>query len=243
MIRAVPFTSIWLGLIVWILLGGALLSFTGYILYQDYLFANFSKPITGTVDRVFLKVGQGKHGPTYTPCLDYHYQVPGIRIDCEQTVQRDTYYLARAGGSIPLLYVTSAPEDSRIDMPAENQKIRYLSYGLVALSLLVSIGGTWVLLYTLRQNKTYRYLRANGLHCQGIVTKVKFDVVNKGRTRRYYVLFTFRDNQGREIKGRSWYIKPGYEYLWPEQGPIQVYYDAQNPKSFTVNLDSNTSSR
>jgi hypothetical protein len=236
MIRAIPYTPLWFGLIIWGLIGGALLIGTGYMLYQDFLFANYGRHTQGTVERKFMRVGQGRHGPTYTPCLDYRYEMPGMAVTSECTVQRDTYTSVSEGESLPILYVSSQPTDNRIDLPAENRQVELITYGLVAASLAVAGGGTWILLYTMKRNKINRYLLASGLSCVGTVTEIKYDVVGKGRTKRYYLLFTFRDNQGREIAGRSWYLKPGDESLWRESSPIRVHYDLRNSETFTVDL-------
>lgn len=243
MIRAVPYTSLWFGFIIWGLIGGALLIGTGYMLYQDFLFANYGQHTQGTVERKFMRVGQGKHGPTYTPCLDYRYQVPGVAVTAECTVRGDTYASVSEGESLPILYVPSQPTDNRIDLPAENRQVELITYGLVAASLAVAGGGAFILRYYVRQNKINRYLLANGLQYTGTVTEIKYDVVGKARTKRYYLLFTFRDNQGREISGRSWYLKLGDECLWRESSPIRVYFDPKNSESFTVDLNSDPSSR
>ena len=243
MIRAVPFTSIWLGLVIWVLIGGGFLVATGYMLYQDFLFANYGQHADGTVLRKFMKVGQGKHGPTYTPCLDYRYQMPGMAVTSESTVQGDTYATVSEGGAIPVLYVSTEPTDNPIDLPAENRMVSIFTYGLLAASVVVSGGGAWTLVYTVKRNKLNRYLLASGLPCTGTVTDVKFDLTNKGRTKLYYVLFTFRDNQGREIAGRSWYLKRGEETQWRESSPIRVYYDLRDSKNFTVDLSSGPTNR
>jgi len=238
MIRAVPFTSIWLGLIIWVLIGGGFLVATGYMLYEDFLFANYGRHATATVERKFMRVSQGKHGPTYTPCLDYRYQLPGMAVTSECTVQGDTYASVSEGGSIPVLYVSTEVTDNRIDLPAENKMVEIMTYGLIAASVVVSGGGAWTLVYTLKRNKLNRYLLASGLQCTGTVTDLKFDLVGKARTKRYYLLFTFRDNQGVEIAGRSWYLNRGEETMWRESSPIRVYFDIRNSKDFTVDLNS-----
>lgn len=225
------------------LIGGGLLSGTGYMLYEDYLFANYGRQTAGMVERKFMRVSQGKHGPTYTPCLDYRYQMPGFSVTSESTVQGDTYAAVAEGGSIPVLYVTNEPTDNRIDLPAENRMVQMITYGLLAGSLIVSVAGIWTLVYTLKRNKLNRYLLASGLACTGTVTDVNYDVVGKNRTLRYYLLFTFRDNQGREIAGRSWYLKRGDESLWRASSPIRVYYDLRSPESFTVDLNLSSSDR
>jgi hypothetical protein len=238
MIRAVPFTSIWFGLVIWVLIGGALLTGTGYMLYEDFLFANYGRHADGIVERKFMKVGHGKHGPTYTPCLDYRYQMPGMAVTSESTVQGDTYATVSEGGSIPVLYVSTEVTDNRIDLPAEQQMVRNLTYGLLAGSLIVTVAGVWTLVYTLKRNKLNRYLLASGAPCTGTVTDVNYDVVGKNRALRYYLLFTFRDNSGREIEGRTWYLKRGEEALWRTSSPIRVYYDLRDSKDFTVDLNS-----
>jgi hypothetical protein len=243
MIRAVPYTSLWFGVILWTLLTGALLIYTSWWLYQDFLFAYHSKSTVGIVERKFMKVGQGKHGPTYTPWLDYRYQTERMATECDSSVQSATYSGISPGNSIPILYLPEEFTNNRINLPAENRHVLLITWGLVAGSLVVSVGGAFILRYYVQQNKINRYLLASGLSCQGTVTEIKYDLVGKARTKRYYLTFTFRDNQGGERTGRSWYLKRGDENMWREGSSIHVYFDPGNSKSFTVDLNSGPSGR
>lgn len=236
MTRAIPFTSIWLGLVLWVLVGGSLLAGASWLLYQDYLFANYGKPIMGTVDRKFMRETQGKHGPVYTPCLDYEFQVGQMTAHCESTVQNGTYESVTEGDPLPIIYLPEKITDNRINLPAENQRVQLITFGLVTASLVVFVGGLFILRYYLRQNKINRYLLSNGLSCQGLVSEVKFNLVGKAQTKQYYLVFTFRDNQGRERAGTTWPLKRGEESLWKESSPIQVYFDPNNSERFTVDL-------
>ncbi|HEV3271612.1 MAG TPA: DUF3592 domain-containing protein [Candidatus Methylacidiphilales bacterium] len=241
MIRAVPYTSLWFGVIIWTLVTGALLIGTSWWLHQNYLFAYHSKAAMGIVERKFMRVSHGRHGDNYTPCLDYRYQTERMAADCDSAVQGDTYSAVSVGDSIPILYLPEEFTDNRINLPAENQKVRLITFGLIAASLVIAVGGAFTLRYYVRQNKTNRYLLANGLSCQGAVTDVNYDLIGKARTKRYYLIFKFRDNQGRERTGRGWYLKPGDENLWKENSLIHVYFDSNNSESFTVDLDSGPS--
>jgi len=236
MIRAVPYTPLWLGGALWLLVTGALLYGTAWQLYQNFLFDHHSQSTVGTVERKFMQVGQGKHGKTYTPCLDYRYQVDRMVAHGQSTVHNDTYSAVSEGGDIPILYLPDRPAHHRIDLPAENQRIHLLTFGLTGASLLLSLGGTCVLIYQVRRNKLNRFLLTNGLSCQGIVTGIPYDLVGKAQTRRYYLTFTFRDNQGRERTGSTWYLRAGDEERWREGNPIRVYFDPGNSERFTVEL-------
>ena len=241
--RAVPYTSLWFGVLLWALVGGALLCGTAWMLDQDYLFAFVAKPAHAIVERKYVKVSHGKHGPSYTPHLVYRYQAGPLAAECDAAVQSDTYASVAEGGSIPVLYLPEEFADNRIDLPAENRQVSIITYALVAASLVVAVGGAFILRYNVRQNKINRYLLAGGLSCQGTVTDVKFDLVGKGRTKRYYLIFHFRDNQGNERTGRSWYLKRGDENLWQENSAIRVFFDPNNSKSFTLDLSLGPSNR
>jgi len=243
MIRAVPYTSLWFGVFLWTLVAGALVIGTSWLLYQDFLFAYDSKSTLAMVERKFLKVGQGKHGPTYTPCLDYRYQAQHMEAEAESTVRSDTYSSVNVGQQIPVLYLPDEFGNNRIDLPAENRQVELITYGLIAASLITSVGGAFVIRYYVRQNKLNRYLLAHGLSCRGKVTEIKFDLVGTGRTKRYYLLFTFRDNLGAEKRGRSWYLKSGDENLWQEGSALPVFYDPNNSARFTVDLNPGPTNR
>jgi len=236
MIRAVPYTSIWFGLFLWVLIGGALLVFTSWYLFQDYLFACDAKSVVGLVEQKYETVSHDRHGDHYTDHLVYRYQVGRMAADSESTVQRDTYDSVSEGSAIPLLYLPEEMTNNRIEMPAEIRVVYWTTIALVVGSLASSIGGAFVLRYYVRQNQLNRFLLASGMQCQGTVTARNFDVYGKNNTVRYYLVFTFRDSQGRERTGRSWYLKKGEENLWHPDSPIQVCFDPNNSERFTVDL-------
>jgi hypothetical protein len=243
MIRAIPYTPLWFGVIVWVLITGAILAFTVRQLYEDFRFAYHSQSASAVVERGFLKVSQGRHGPVYTPCLDYRYQVGYTVVQSEATVCNDTYSRVSLGGSLPVFYITDAIADNRIDMPAENYEVEVLTYGTAALSLICLVGGAWSIRYYVRRNKINRDLLAKGLSCQGKVTERKYDLVGKYQKKAYYLIFTFRDNQGGEKMGKTWYLNSQQEELWSVSAPIRVYYDPTNSDLFTVDLEPFSSGR
>ena len=234
---AVPYTSLWFGILIWVLITGGVLTGTSCLLYQDYLFAYDSQSVSGTVERKFYQVSHGRHGTSHTPCLDYRYEVDRMVVETKTSVRSATYSSVSVGGFLPLLYVKDEVADNRIDLPAENQRVRILSYGLTALSLFLLVSGVFVIRYHVRRNKLNRDLLARGLSCQGIVTAMNYDLVGKGQVRKYYLEFAFRDNQGRELTGKTWYLASDQEGLWQEKRPITVYFDPKNSGNFTVNLD------
>ena len=235
---AVPYTSLWFGILIWVLVTGGVLTGTSCLLYQDYLFAYDSQSLFGTVERKFYQVSHGRHGTTYTPYLDYRYEVDHMIVEAKTSVRSATYSSVSVGGSLPLLYVKDEVADNRIDLPAENERIHLLSYGLAALSLFLLVSGIFVIRYHVRRNKLNRYLLARGLSCQGTVTSMNYDLVGKAQVRKYYLKFAFRDNQGRELTGKTWYLTSDQEGLWQENRPITVYFDPNNSGNFTVDLNS-----
>jgi hypothetical protein len=236
-IRAIPYTSLWFGILVWGLITAGFTAGAAWILDQDYLFAYHSQATTGRVERKFVKVSHGRHGPSYTPCLEYHYQVANDLVDSQMDVRTDTYKSVSPFGPIPLLYLTAQIADNRIDLPPENQRIQVISYALAGTSLVLLIGGIWIIVYLKRRNQLNRRLLAGGLSSVGTVTSKNFDVVGKAQTKRFYLLFTFRDQRGAELNGRTWYLTSNQEDLWSEQKPIRVYYDSTDSRKFTVDLN------
>ena len=171
-IRAVPHTSIWFGLFFWVLLGGALLVFTSWWLYEDFLFTFDSKSVVGIVEQKYETVSHDRHGDNYTDHLVYQYKVGRMAMGSDSIVQRGTYDSVSKGSSIPLLYLPEELTNNRIEMPLEIQLTYWTTIGLVAGSLASTIGGVFVLRYYVRQNQLNRFLRASGMQCQGIVTAV-----------------------------------------------------------------------
>ncbi len=238
MIRAVSFTSLWFGTLVWVILAGSFLSATAWLLYEDFLFAYESKPAVAIVDRKYFTVSHGRHGSTTTYHLAYHYVVGRTRVGCRASVENATYSSVAPGQSVPVLYLPAELVSNRIELPAEEEVVKWDSGILIAVSLFLSIGGGWMFRYYLRRNRLYHFLLASGLQCQGTVTAVRFNLVGKAQTKQYYLEFTFHDNRGQLQLGSTWYLMPGTESLWDVGRTIPVYFDPKNSERFTVNLKS-----
>ena len=236
MIRAIPYTSLWAGSLLWAVLSGALFIATGWQLHENYLFAHHSAAATATVGNRYTTISHGRHGDSTNYHLQYHYQVGDVTAGVNTTVDYATYAAVRIGSPLPVLYIIENIGHNRINMPAENNdraRALYITLSLTALDLII---GTWMTTYYVRRNRLYRELFARGVQCQGLVTDVNFDLVGKARTQRYYFIFTFRDQQGSELTGRTWYLRPGDELLWREQMPVSVFYDSRDARKFTVDL-------
>ncbi len=236
MIRAVPYTSLWLGTLLWVVVSGIVLYASGYQLHENYLFAHHSAPVTATVERRYTTISHGRHGSTTNYHLQYHYQVGNVIADARTTVNRATYVTVGNGSSLPILYITTNISHNRVNTPAEDSdrtRTLEITLGLTAIDLIV---GTCVMIYYVRRNRLNRELLARGVPCAGVVTRVDFDLVGKTRTARYYLIFSFRDQQGGEQTGRTWYLKPGDEMHWREQMPVSVFCDSRDAKKFTVDL-------
>jgi hypothetical protein len=236
MLRAIPYTSLWFGILVWVLFGGSISAAAIWWLYEDYLFAYESKPGTAIVERVYTTISHGRHSNTTTYHLAYHYQVGAMTMSCRTSVAYATYRAATPGERIPVLYIPAQLANNRIDLPAEQRIVRFTTWGLVIAMLAIHLIGALMLRYYIRQNRLYRFLLARGVTCQGIVDSVPYDLVNKGRTMRFYLMFTFVDSRGQSRSGRSWYLKAGDELRWRPDQPVQVYYDPTNSERFTVDL-------
>ena len=237
MLRAVPYTSLWGGVILWALLTGALLIGTGWKLHKDYLFAYDAKPALAVIDRKYYNVSYGRHGKNYTPCLDYHYEAGSTVAHCECSVKEGTYQSVGTGGKMPIIYVVDDPTDNQIELPAEIQTSHLLSVLLVVASLVFALGGALILRYYIKRNQLHHYLLSNGVSCEGTVSTVDFDFVGKYHDiRQYYLIFNFRDNANRERTGRTWYLRRGEELKWQDGNSIVVYYDPADSECFTVAL-------
>jgi hypothetical protein len=237
-LRAIPYTRLWLGLLLWGLVAGSLLAGTGWELYQNFLFACHSQPVSGTVERKFVQISHGRHGPSYTPYLVFRYQVDNLQVTTKSTVQGSTYSRVYPGGTIPLLCLTGNVASNRIELPAEIQHLRIFSFIMIAASILLTAGGIWIFLFLHRRNRTNLRLLLQGRSCQGKVTAKNFDVVGKAQTRCYYLLFTFRDDRGAELNGKTWYLTTEQESFWQEDNPIRVYFDPADSRRFTVDLNN-----
>jgi hypothetical protein len=238
MIRAGPYTSLWIGVSFWALVTIGVVGGTVWELNQNYLFAYFSQPAEAAIAQKFMQVSQGKHGKVYTPCLVYQYQVGATVFHCQSTVQNNTYSTVAEGGEMPILYLTGNPGDNRIELPSEIRSVCVITWIAITASLLIGIGGAFSINYYVKRNRLNRWLLASGMSCRGTVSSVDFNLVGKAQTRCYFLNFDFRDNQGQTISGKTWYLKPGTETDWREGSTLPVYFDPSNSKSFTVDLSS-----
>ena len=229
-------TAIILGISLWLLLVGGFLGWTSWQLYQNHLFADHSRVVSALVTRRYMNVTQGRHGPIHTPNLDYCYSVGKVTINCLESVKYDTWARTPYGGSLEVRYLPEDPANHRINSPVEEQVYTTRTQGLVFFSLLVlGVGAGGITFYTHR-NWVYRDLVERGIACRGVVSRVDYDLVNKGRTKRYYLVFTFRDSHAHETTGRTWSLRPGQQKNWDQGDPIQVWYNPANTRQFTVDL-------
>jgi hypothetical protein len=238
MIKAIPYQSVWLGMSLWLLVTSGLLGWGGWQTYENHLFADHARPVTGTVIDRGVSVSHGRGGTTYHYSLAYNYQADNLGVTCRTSVLGSTYGAFAIGDPIPLLYLPEKPSDSRINALAEDESLRNKAFMVCALGLIALVAGAGISSYVIWRNKINRRLIATGLSCEGRVTSVDWDLVGKQQTMAYYLVFIFRDNRGQEIMGKTWHLRPGEENAWREGQPIQVYYDTTRPECFTVDLNS-----
>jgi hypothetical protein len=243
MLRAVPYTSLWGGVILWALLTGGLFTGTAWKLRQDYLFLHQSCEAAATIDNKFLRVGYGKGGKHYTPCLDYHYPADEMVIHCESTAKPGTYDLIRIGQEMPIRYLLNDPSDNQIEEPAEIRDTTLVTRGAITVSLLAFFGGLGLTLYHAQRNRLHQFLLANGQSCHGIIETIDYDIIGKSQTPMYFLTFEFFDLNGRKHSGKTWHLQPGDETRWREGRPIRVYYDPNNSERFTVDLNTGREDR
>jgi hypothetical protein len=237
MIRAIPYTSLWLGIGLWGLITFGVVGATIWELNQNYLFAYHAQAAQAKVMRMFVKVSSGgRGGKSYTPCIDYRYTAGAYTFECVSKVDKSTYASFETGSEMPILYVTDRLNDSRIETPAEINDVRALTVTGIVVSVALLIGGAFSLRFHLRRNRLYRWLLDSGIRTMGQVSAVKYDVFGKTRTRKYYLNFEFRDNMGRSLGGRSWYLPTYLESGWKEGSQIAVHFDPAKPEHFTVDL-------
>ena len=90
--RAIPYNeNLWIGVAVCALIAVAGFWYGGWWAWQNHLFADHSREMEATVIHKYIVVGQGKHGPTYTPHLQYGYQVGNLIVNCDVSVHHDIY--------------------------------------------------------------------------------------------------------------------------------------------------------
>ena len=236
--RAVPYTRIWFGLVLYILVAGAWLGFVAWQTYENYLFAHFSEATYGTVDEKFITISHDKGGPHQHPNLAYHYQAGDFRADAKASVEWATYNAVVPGSPLPVLYLKDAFAKNRIALSPEDYRRRVNFELIISAGAILSALGGGMLLYTVSQNRLNRRLLATGLCCEGTVTSVDYKLMGKAQTPRFFLNLVNRDNQGQEREGKTWFLKPGEETPWHANKPIRVYYDPGRPQVFTVDLNS-----
>ena len=242
-IRAIQYQSPWLMLVIWILVTGGLLYWAGIRAYDDYLFSDHAATTTGTVVQKYITESHGRHGTTYHRHISFNYRAGNVEGFCEMEVQYGTYYYLQTNGPIPVMYLPESPQKVRVNLLAEDRSIRRTTYFLEGLGALFLIGGIVAFALTFRSNTIYQRLWREGEACRGTVSDVPFDYVGKGRVQKFYLKFQFRDNAGNDICGRSWYLPREQEGRWREGDSIDVRYDRQKPRWFTIDLNPDRTGR
>jgi hypothetical protein len=94
-------------------------------------FATNAKRQNGTITSRLIDTS---HHQT-TPKVRYRYTVEGVLYEGGMTVDGADYGRLTEGATVPLVYLTESPGDSRIDLPAEIGEERNYPYMLVLIAL------------------------------------------------------------------------------------------------------------
>ena len=225
-------------LVLWTLVTGGLIYWAANRAYDDYRFSNHAATTTGIVQQKYLTQTHGRSGTTTHHHLSFTYRAGNVVGYCDEEVQYGTYYYLKTGGDIPVMYLPEAPEKVRINLLAEDREIRRKTYCLEGFSVVIFLFGAIAFPMTFRSNAIYERLWREGLTTMGTVQDVPFDLVGKGRVKKFFLKFQFRDNNGNDILGRSWYLTASQEGRWQEGDEIAVHFDRRKPWLFTVDLGS-----
>jgi hypothetical protein len=205
----------------------------GWWTWQNHLFADHARQMEAKVLRKYVVESQGKHGPIYTPHLQYGYQVGNLLVNCDVTVGSDIYDQVEEGGDMPIKYLPEDVTNNRLDDTADDyQATVKANFGLIAgaVGLFFTIAGAF---NADRRKKTLTKLKTAGLSASGRVTSVETERV--GKQMQTFLRFEFTDNYGRVIEGRTPALTSKQKNLWTQDKIITVYYDPANSTVFTVN--------
>ncbi len=202
--------------------------------YVDHLFTASSVHVQGRAIHKYMTQSQGRHGTTYLPHLTYSYQAGDLKFRTQTVILSQTWHEVTTGGEVPVKYLIRNPARSRIDLPAENRLASLHADASFGLGLLVLIGAGAGLVFTLRRNRLVAALIQRGIRCEGRV--ISHETEPSGKVMLPYLIFSFADNRGRTIEGRTWDLKSNHDVQWPNGSVLPVYYDPANPEVFTVDL-------
>ena len=240
MAKEIRYTAPWklaLGFIIWAVITGGFAYFSVKELYEDHLFTHHAVPVMGKVVQKWYTVSHGKH-TTYTYHVSYNYVAGNVDGFCRQTVLRGTYYMLNPGGSIPVMYLPGDPAKVRVNLMTEEHSKHVDTGILCTVAGIFLFGGGFIITRISLTNAAWQRLRREGIVTRGVVTNIGTDYVGKARTPKSYLDFEYRDSLGSTLTGRSLYLTGDQLLLWQTGDSIEVTYDRNKPKTFTIDLYS-----
>jgi hypothetical protein len=240
MAKEIRYTAPWklaLGFILWAAISGGFTYFSVKELYEDHQFTYHAVAVTGKVVQKHFTVSHGKH-TTYTYHVAYNYKAGSVDGFCQQTVLRGTYYMLNEGSSIPVMYLPDDPAKVRVNLATEEHSKHVDTGVLCTVAGIFLLGGGLIITRISLTNAACQRLRREGIVTRGVVTYIGTDYVGKARTPKSYLDFEYRDSLGSTLTGRSLYLTGDQLSRWQEGDSIEVTYDRNKPRTFTIDLNS-----
>jgi hypothetical protein len=241
MAREIRYTAAWkltLGFFIWAAITGTFLYLSGKELHEDYLFTHHAIPVTGKVVQKHYTVSHGRHGASYTYHVSYNYEAGNVQGFCQQTVQYGTYQYLSEGGPIPVMYLPDNPAKVRVNLVAEERAKHFDTGILCTVAGIFLFGGGFIITRIWLTNEAWQRLRREGIPTRGVVNTIGTDYVGKARTPKSFLQFEYRDSLGSTLAGKSLYLNGEQLQRWRPGDSIEVTYDRNKPRTFTIDLNS-----
>ena len=234
--RAVPYDeNLWIGTAFCALIMVAGFWYGGWWTWQNHLFADHSRELLATVTQKYVVVSQGKHGPIYTPHIQYQYHVRDLMVECDTPTKNSLYNQVAEGGGMPIKYLPEDPANNRLDDTADDFASRMkANLGLIA-GMVGLVFASASAIRADRRKKLLTRLKTSGLSTVGHVVSV--DTERAGKTMATFLRIEFTDNRGQVISARTPRLTPKQIQRWHRGNKLAIQYDPSNPSIFTTNLN------
>jgi hypothetical protein len=165
--------------------------------------------------------------------LTYRYRVGENDITRCVVVSKRDWDLAIIGGSIPLEYLKSDPNQSR---PAwDGGGFHWSEVALAGCVSVVCLGfAIGLLLFFWRSGRSSVTLLAQGTTARGIVKKIESR--REGRVSNTYLVYVFHDEKGQEVIGEEGPLTRRLAKRWQPGDEITIVIDPENPKRRVADL-------
>jgi hypothetical protein len=237
MFKHLPSSFAWMA-VFFAALGTLFFVIGAHTLYRNWQFSGPVERVIGMVTNRNITVSHSRHGSSTHYHVSYHYvDVQGATFFTSVTVTSQTYYSLGVPGGVPIKFLPQYHAINRIDLPAEDSSYETLGWLFTLLGGGFGGFGWYCFIGLERLIFSRRWLRKNGVRCQGRIDRFETTTVTVNKRNVRYLIYTYTDSVGQQHQDSSEGLSATEEAIWSEGETIPVFCDPRDSARSAVLLD------